>query len=67
MDDYVELINRLTLIKEWGVKLYLCGEAASPESIAGVLVREGSSYMPDFIYDEHGSLNEVYYDKVKVQ
>ena len=44
-----------------GAGLYV---RATPEEIAQLYVREESSYMPDYIYDENGSLIQVMFDRV---
>ena len=64
MDEYNSVFNRLKAIKAWGVKLNICGKAASPEDVAKILVRENNGYMPDFIYGEDGNLDEINYDRV---
>ena len=49
-----------------GVDLYLEGEPASPEEIARkFFVNEDTVYMPDFVTDEDGTLQEVRYDRVE--
>ncbi|MCQ2522861.1 MAG: hypothetical protein MJ123_00865 [Lachnospiraceae bacterium] len=64
MDEYNTIFNRLKAIEAWGVKLNIGGETASIEEIADLLIKENCGYMPDYIYGEDGSLDEINYDRV---
>lgn len=49
-----------------GVSFYLNGKRSGPrEIISQCYVREKTVYMPDFVMDEEGQLQEVRYDEVK--
>lgn len=64
MNSFDLVLTRLETVTKWGVKLYLCGKLASPEAVAKCIVRESETYMPDFVYDDDGNLDEVRYDRV---
>lgn len=58
------LKNKLELVQNAGVALFLEGEPSSPEEIIGVCLLEESVYMADYVLDEQGILMELRYDKV---
>lgn len=64
MSEYERLFGQLRAIDAWGVKIYMCGEAASPEHVASELAQKAGRYKPRFVYDADGSLFEVYYNLV---
>ena len=55
------LRERYNRIQAKGAGLYV---RATPEEVAELCVREEISYMPDYIYDEKGSLIQVMFDRV---
>ena len=56
-----ELRERYRRIHAQGAGLYV---SATPDEIAGLYVREEISYMPDYIYDENGSLIQIMFDRI---
>lgn len=56
-----ELRERYSRMREKGAGLYV---SATPDEIAGLCVREEISYMPDYIYDEHGVLVQIMFDRI---
>lgn len=67
-DDAPNIKKRLEAIAQNGVALYLDGEEATPERIAGLYaVRESMIYMPDYVTDEKGVLTELRYDRVNTE
>lgn len=56
----------LEQLEEEGVSFYLNGKLSEPREIIGrCSVSEEAVYMPDFVTDEQGNLQEVRYDEVK--
>lgn len=47
-----------------GVALFLDGRPSTPEEIAYRCLEEKEVYMPDYVLDDHGILQELRYDKV---
>ena len=58
------LKKKLEIISQSGVCLFLEGEPATPEQIAGRCVCEETVYMADYVMDETGALKELRYDRV---
>lgn len=56
-----ELRERYTQMHKKGTGLYV---SATPDEIARLYVREEISYMPDYIYDEHGVLVQIMFDRI---
>lgn len=56
-----ELRERYSRIHAGGAGLYV---SATPDEIARLYVREEISYMPDYIYDEHGALIQIMFDRI---
>ena len=57
-----ELRERYSRIQAGGAGLYV---SATPDEIASLYVREEISYMPDYIYDENGSLIQIMFDRIE--
>ncbi len=58
--------NLLAQMEHEGVRFYLNGKRTPAREIVEVCcVCEKTVYMPDFITDEEGKLQEVRYDEVK--
>lgn len=57
-----ELRERYSRIHANGAGLYV---SATPDEVARLYVREEISYMPDYIYDEHGSLIQIIFDRIE--
>ena len=53
--------ERYSQIHAKGAGLYV---SATPDEIARLYVREEISYMPDYIYDENGSLIQIMFDRI---
>lgn len=62
-----EVWERLLMqMEREGVHFYLNGEKSQPhEIVKKCSVCENAVYMPDFVTDEDGTLQEVRYDQVK--
>lgn len=60
--DY--LYQSLEQLRAGGVTLFLDGKPSTPEEIAGRCLAEDVIYMPDYVLDDHGMLQELRYDKV---
>jgi len=56
-----ELREKYSLMHENGANLYI---SATPDEVASLCVREDLPYMPDYIYDAHGSLIQIIFDRV---
>jgi len=57
-----ELRERYSRIHAKGAGLYV---SATPDEVARLYVREEISYMPDYIYDENGSLIQIMFDRIE--
>lgn len=60
----VSLRAQLSVLEKAGVKLYFNGRPSNTEYIVNHCVREDAVYMPDYITDEMGNIQEVRYDKI---
>lgn len=58
------ILSQLEDIRQKGITLYLNGRSATPDEIASCCVKEDTLYMPDYVLDEQGVLQEVRYDKI---
>ena len=56
----------LEQLRAGGVALFLDGRPATPCEIANRCREETEIYMPDYVLDNHGNLQELRYDKVSV-
>lgn len=64
--SYLSLRGELDNVEGTGTSLYLDGKRVSPERIAGICVfSESNSYMRDYITDDTGHLDKLYFDKVR--
>ena len=62
-DAWAKLLEQM---EREGVGFYLNGKRSRPrEIISKCCVCEKAVYMPDFVTDEEGNLQEVRYDEVK--
>lgn len=62
-DAWEKLLKQM---EKEGVSFYLNGKRSRPrEIISKCSVCERAVYMPDFVMDEEGNLQEVRYDEVK--
>lgn len=65
-EDMFRLEEQLERFVEGGAKLYLEGQRASAQEVAwACMVNEEAVYMPDYVFDELGRLDELYYDRVR--
>lgn len=55
-----ELISSL----KKGAFLYLDGELSSPKKVCSTVLREESSYMADYVTDDHGLIKEIRFDNI---
>lgn len=60
------LCQNLEELQAGGVLLFLDGKAASPQEIASRCQEDTEVYMPDYVLDNQGKLQELRYDKVSV-
>lgn len=60
----ISIRAQLERIRHWGARLYLNGEQATEEDILSKCVNEDTIYMPDYVVDEVGNLQEVHYDEI---
>ena len=58
------LKEKLEQVQSTGVSLFLEGEPATPEDIAGKCVCEDMIYMADYVLDDNGILKELRYDRI---
>ncbi|MBQ7360203.1 MAG: hypothetical protein IJW63_08925 [Lachnospiraceae bacterium] len=58
------LYQNLEQLRMGGVALFLDGRPSTPEEIAYRCLEEKEVYMPDYVLDDHGILQELRYDKV---
>lgn len=58
------LKEKLEQVQSTGVSLFLEGEPATPEVIAGKCVCEDMIYMADYVLDDNGILKELRYDRI---
>ena len=60
------LRESLEEMRDGGVSLFLDGKPATPQEIAAKCQEETEVYMPDYVLDNHGNLQELRYEKVSV-
>lgn len=48
-----------------GASLYLEGKRSTPEDIVRCCIKEEVTYMPDYVWNERGTLTEIHYDKIE--
>lgn len=58
---------QLQKVQEQGVCLYMDDQPASPDEVACKYVQEQSVYMPDYVLNEMGILEQVRFDKIDPQ
>lgn len=56
----------LEQLRAGGVSLFLDGKPSTPMEIASKCQEEKEVYMPDYVLDDHGILQELRYDRVSV-
>ncbi len=59
-----ELREKYYKLHESGAGLYI---SATPDEVASLCVREDLPYMPDYIYDENGTLIQIMFDRIERQ
>lgn len=63
---YRELFTELSEYERHGVPMSIDGESASPMQIAEAhMIKEDSSYMRDYIWDEDGNVEELHFHELK--
>lgn len=60
-DFAMDLINAISVMYEWGAKLYIGGKPATPKMVEEFLNINGGACMPVICYDENGSISEIQY------
>ncbi len=53
--------TKIAQLYEWGVKLYIGGNPATPDMVGEFIISKSNSYMPIFVYDKDGNLDEIRY------
>ena len=61
---YGALKLQLENMERQGIKLYLNGAPSNTDSIVEKCIREDTIYMPDYVTDENGEIQEIRYDKI---
>ena len=56
---------QLVKVQQEGVALYVDDEPASPDEVAARCVQEQTVYMPDYVLDENGILEQVRFDRIR--
>lgn len=64
-DEKVEIYSKLSYFAQKGITLYVDDRAATPEEAMKCYeLHEDHVYMPDYVFNEQGMLQELRYDKV---
>ena len=64
-DEKTEIYSRLSYFAQKGIMLYVDNRAVTPEEAMKCYeLHEDHVYMPDYIFNERGMLQELRYDKV---
>ncbi len=58
---------QLQKVQERGVGLYMDNRPASPDEVARRCVQEQTVYMPDYVLNEMGILEQVRFDRIDPQ
>ena len=61
-----ELRIQLEEIQSTGIQIYLKNEKSTPNEIADFFVKEDSIYMPDYILNENGEVEEIRFDRIQL-
>ena len=56
---YSKLLEDMYL---WGVRIFICGKPATPESVAECICGGGNLFTASFMYGTDGNLSEIHYD-----
>lgn len=66
--EYRELFDELNRYERQGVYMEMEGNPASPTQIVKAhMLREGSGYMRDYILNEKGDLEELYFNYINLR
>lgn len=66
--EYRELFDELNRYERQGVYMEMEGNPASPTQIVRAhMLREGSGYMRDYILNEKGDLEELYFNYINLR
>lgn len=66
--SYQELFAELTGYERSGIRMQINGFPASPLQIVSAhMVREGNTYMRDYIMDDNGMIQELDFYKVEIE
>ncbi len=64
-DEKMEIYSKLSYFAQKGIMLYVDDREATPEEAMKCYeLHEDHVYMPDYVFDEQGVLQELRYDKV---
>ncbi len=58
---------QLQEVQERGVGLYVDNRPASPDEVACICVQEQMVYMPDYVLNDMGILEQVRFDRIDPQ
>lgn len=58
---------QLQKVQERGVSLYVDNQPASPDEVACKCVQEQNVYMPDYVLNDMGILEQVRFDRIDPQ
>ena len=66
MCNHTDLKIQLEEVRSKCVEIYLENEKSTPNEIADFFVKEDSIYMPDYILNKNGEVEEIRYDRIKI-
>lgn len=61
------MMAHLEEMKQSGVALFMDGRAVLPAEIVAKAVRENSPYMADYVINDAGTIQQVWFDRVTKQ
>lgn len=65
-EEYRRLYTELSAYENYGIRMKLNNQPASPMQIVTAhMVREESSYMRDYVWDEKGHMKEIAFHNIK--
>ena len=63
---HTDLRMQLEEIQSKGIEIYLENERSTPNEIADFFVKEDSIYMPDYILNENGEVEDIRFDRIQL-
>lgn len=65
-EEYRRLYTELSAYENYGISMKLNNQPASPMQIVTAhMIREESSYMRDYVWDEKGHMKEIAFHNIK--